>query len=118
MRKYEEPDMTNKWNIPDWLEKEIRERDKACVYCGIKFTPAQMARKSAASWEHIINDATIITRENIALCCCGCNASKGQKKLLVWLQSKYCLARGISVATVAPIVKQALDNDLEHIEGN
>ena len=104
--------MTNKWNIPDWLEKEVRERDKACVYCGIKFTPIQIARKSAASWEHIINDATIITRENIALCCCSCNASKGQKKLSVWLQSKYCLARGISLATVAPIVKQALDNNL------
>lgn len=29
--------------------------------------------------EHIINDAKIIIRENIALCCCGCNASKGQK---------------------------------------
>ena len=104
--------MANKWNIPDWLEKEVRERDKACVYCGIKFTPPQVTRKSAASWEHIINDATIITRENIALCCCGCNASKGQKKLSVWLQSKYCLARVISMTTVAPIVKQALDNEL------
>jgi hypothetical protein len=24
------------WGIPDWLEKEVRERDKACVYCGIQ----------------------------------------------------------------------------------
>jgi hypothetical protein len=104
--------MANKWSVPDWLEKEVRKRDKACVYCGIKFTPTQVTRKSAASWEHIINDATIITRENIALCCCGCNASKGQKRLSVWLQSKYCLARGINMTTVAPIVKQALDNEL------
>lgn len=104
--------MANKWNIPGWLELEVRERDKVCVYCGVEFTPVQVARKSAASWEHIINDAKIITRENIALCCCGCNASKGQKRLSVWLQSKYCLTRGISPATVAPIAKQALDNGL------
>ncbi|CAD6880362.1 hypothetical protein [Methylomonas albis] len=104
--------MTNKWNIPDWLEHEVRERDKVCVYCGVMFTPAQVSRRSAASWEHIINDAKIITRENIAPCCCGCNASKGQKQLSVWLQSKYCLIRGIGPATVAPIVKQALDSGL------
>lgn len=22
----------NRWGIPDWLEEEIRVRDKACVY--------------------------------------------------------------------------------------
>jgi len=104
--------MANKWNIPDWLEAEVRERDKACVYCGVVFTPAQVSRRSAASWEHIINDARIVTRENIALCCCGCNASKGQKQLSVWLQSKYCLTRGIGSTTVAPIVKRAIDNGL------
>jgi hypothetical protein len=104
--------MANKWNIPDWLEKEVRERDKACVYCGVVFTSAQVSRRSIASWEHIINDAKITTRENIALCCCACNASKGQKPLSVWLQSKYCSARGIGSATVAPIVKRALDNGL------
>ena len=102
--------MANKWNIPDWLEKEVRERDTACVYCGIEFTPVQVSRKSAASWEHIINDATIITRENIVLCCCGCNASKGKKPLSVWLQSKYCISRGIGSDTVAPIIKNALKN--------
>jgi hypothetical protein len=26
----------NNWGIPDWLEKEVRERDKTCVYCGIQ----------------------------------------------------------------------------------
>lgn len=29
--------MANNWNIPLNLEKEIRERDKVCVYCGINF---------------------------------------------------------------------------------
>ncbi|MCB1053069.1 MAG: HNH endonuclease [Acidobacteria bacterium] len=104
--------MANRWGIPKWLEQEVRQRDMACVYCGVKFTSANTARRSAASWEHIINDASIITRENIALCCCGCNSSKGQKQLSVWLQSEYCFNKGISPATVAPIVKQALDKGL------
>jgi hypothetical protein len=102
--------MANSWNIPDWLEKEVRERDKACVYCGVKFTSAKVSKKTAVSWEHIINDAKIITRENITLCCCGCNSSKGQKQLSIWLQSKYCKERGISPESVAPIVKQAIKN--------
>ena len=101
-----DPHMANNWNIPAWLEKEVRERDKKCVYCGIEFTSPSVARKSVASWEHIINDAKIITRENIALCCIGCNASKGQKQLSVWLQSQYCKNRGINSENVAPIVKQ------------
>ena len=102
--------MANKWNIPDWLEKEVRYRDKQCVYCGVKFTSGKISRKSVASWEHIVNDATIITRENIALCCLGCNASKGQKRLSDWLQSKYCLEKEISIDTVAPIIKNAIQN--------
>jgi len=104
--------MANNWNIPKWLEEEVRERDKCCVYCGVEFTPVTISRKSAASWEHIINDAKIITRENITLCCCGCNASKGQKQLSVWLQSKYCKEHGIGAETIAPIVKQAIERGL------
>jgi hypothetical protein len=102
--------MANNWNIPDWLEKEVRERDKSCVYCNVEFTPVKVSMKSAASWEHIINDAKIITRENIALCCCGCNASKGQKPLSIWLQSRYCKERGITFYSVAQIIKRAISN--------
>lgn len=104
--------MANNWNIPDWLEKEIRARDTVCVYCGHEFTSVKVSRKSAASWEHIINDAGIINRENIALCCCGCNASKGQKLLSDWLQTKYCQDRGITSETVAPVVKQVIERGL------
>lgn len=102
--------MSNNWNIPDWLEKEVRARDKVCVYCGCKFTSVKISKKTAASWEHIINDATIINRENIALCCCGCNASKGQKKLSDWLESKYCKEKGITPNSVVQIIKQAIKN--------
>jgi hypothetical protein len=61
-----------------------------------------------ATWEHIINDARIVTRENIALCCAGCNSSKGVKPLELWLESRYCRERGITRDTVAAIVKAAL----------
>jgi hypothetical protein len=104
--------MANNWNIPAWLEQEVRGRDNKCVYCGVEFTSSKVSKRTAASWEHIINDAKIITRENIALCCCGCNASKGQKQLSVWLQTKYCHERNITPHTVAPIIKHAIQNGL------
>lgn len=98
----------NKWNIPDWFEKEIIERDKCCIYCGVKFSQRNTHRKYKASWEHIINDASIITHENIALCCIGCNASKGSKELSEWLQTDYCKKRGIIKDTIADIAKKSL----------
>lgn len=100
--------MANNWKIPEWLENEVRARDIVCVYCGMPFVSDKNSRRSAPSWEHIINDETIITRENIALCCVGCNASKGQKLLATWLKSNYCIEHGISIDTVAPIIKQAI----------
>ena len=102
--------MANNWNIPSSLEQEIRQRDKVCVYCDIEFTSTKVSKKTAASWEHIINDAKIITRENIALCCCGCNASKGQKQLSIWLQSKYCKDKNITLENVAQVIKNAIKN--------
>ena len=102
--------MANNWNIPDWLEKDVRERDKSWVYCGIQFVESTISKKSVASWENIINDAKIITRQNIALCCRSCNASKEQKSLSVWLPSKYCKDHGITADTFAPIVKKAISN--------
>lgn len=75
--------------------------------------PARGPRKSVATWEHIINDASIVTRENIARCCVACNASKGSKKLSDWLLSNYCNVRGITKDTVADVVKRALKAELE-----
>jgi hypothetical protein len=99
----------NRWNIPDWLEKEVMERDKSCIYCGVVFGFADARFGSRPSWEHILNDAGIITRENIALCCRSCNSSKGVKVLSVWLDSPYCKKRGISRDNVAAIVRNALE---------
>ena len=95
----------NRWNIPTWLEREIILRDKCCVYCGVVFDAG-----NHPSWEHIVNDARIVTRENISLCCRACNSSKGVKPLEIWLESAYCKRRGITRETVAEVVKSALMN--------
>src|SRR5580765_7158060 len=101
----------NRWGIPEWLEREVRERDSKCVYCRIHIVESALpggSRKTVATWEHIINDARIVTRENIARCCASCNSSKGTKELSVWIESSYCKRRGIGRDTVADVVKQAL----------
>ena len=60
----------NRWGIPDWLEREVRERDR--IYCRVpmlELPERDGSRRTVATWEHIINDAQIITRDNIARCC-------------------------------------------------
>ena len=97
-------------NIPDWLERAVKDRDKSCVYCGtnmIEKMPPNGSKKSVATWEHIINDANIVTRENIARCCVACDSSKGTKRLSDWLQSSYCKKHGINKETVAEIIEKA-----------
>lgn len=79
----------NQWGIPDDIEKKVLQRDKRCVYCHCIFSKKK--RRTAASWEHIINDIKITTLENIVRCCVGCNASKSAKPLKDWFSSKYCL---------------------------
>jgi PleD family two-component response regulator len=104
----------NRRGISAWLEKEVKGRDKACIYCGIQMIeqmPSIDPRKAVATWEHIINDVSIVTRENIARCCFACNSSKGKKKLSNWMKSNYCKKRGINKDTVAEIEKQALRNE-------
>jgi len=103
----------NRWGIPKKLEEKIKARDKECVYCGVSLlekASCSGSRKHAATWEHIINDARIVTRENIARCCAGCNSSKGTKLLASWIQSDYCKKKGINHRSVADVVKKALRN--------
>jgi hypothetical protein len=99
--------LANRWNIPKWLEAEVRERDRFCIYCGLEFE-AVLGSGSLASWEHIINDARIVTRENIALCCRSCNASKGQKTLSAWLTTAYCAGKGITPTSIAEVARKIL----------
>jgi hypothetical protein len=104
----------NRWKIPDCLELEVRARDVRCIYCGVEMMGRPNAdgrRARVATWEHIINDARIITRENIALCCSACNASKGTKRLGEWLKSTYCKNRGITKNTIARVAVAALETE-------
>ena len=98
----------NRWNIPAWLEVAVIERDLACVYCRAEFKPLCSSRKTRATWEHIVNDAQIVTLRHIARCCASCNASKGAKPLSVWLDSAYCQSRGITKELVAEVVRRHL----------
>lgn len=98
----------NRWNIPEWLELEVIARDRQCIYCGVSFESAPESRGARPTWEHIVNDARIVNRENIARCCSSCNASKGAKDLGVWLGSAYCQRRGIAPESIAEVAKRAL----------
>jgi hypothetical protein len=101
-------DLANNWNIPAALESEVIDRDRRCIYCGVAFG-SDGTRKTAASWEHIVNDARIVTRDNIARCCIACNASKGTKVLAIWLKSHYCRHRGITPDTISDVARRALE---------
>ena len=100
----------NRWKISDWLERAVIQRDRACVYCGVSFEITSSQVGDRPSWEHIVNDARIITRENIVLCCRSCNSSKGSKLLEIWLESSYCKRRGISKDSVAMVVRHSLQD--------
>jgi hypothetical protein len=100
--------MANKWGIPKEVEDYVKKRDSFCVYCGVDFSINHISRKTKPTWEHIVNDIRISTKQNIALCCTSCNASKGAKLIEEWLLGNYCITKGISKETVAEVVKQAL----------
>lgn len=111
--------LMNQWGIPIRLEKEVRARDTTCIYCRVKLIdkmPPNGSRRTLATLEHIVNDARIINRENIARCCVSCNSSKGTKKLSDWLESDYCKKRGITKDTVAEVVRKGLRRR-RHVRG-
>ena len=106
----------NNWGIPEWLEREVKERDRTCIYCGIQMIERMLRRgprKNVATWEHIINDENIVSRENIARCCAACNSSKGTRNLSDWIRSSYCKEHGINRETVAEVVKKALKREMK-----
>ena len=99
--------MVNKWDIPDWLERKVRNRDKFCVYCKVRLKEHPYGHK--ATFEHIDNNG-LPTEDNIAMCCFSCNASKGTEKLLDWLGSPHCKRKKINEKTVARIVKKYISS--------
>jgi len=96
--------LSNIFGISDEVEKEIRARDKRCVFCHKKFS--RRSRTSGATIEHFNNDGPMTKKYNLAICCGGCNSSKGTKKLLAWLKTPYCRERQINEKSVAKPVKE------------
>jgi len=99
--------MSNKYGIPEEVEKEVRARDKFCVYCHIsmKAYPDAMG-SSGATIEHLNNDGPFDKKWNLAICCRGCNSSRGNMDLLDWFEMAYCIEKNINEKTVAKRVKQ------------
>ena len=97
-----------KWKIPRELALTVIERDLRCIYCNREFGEPQGPRAACASWEHIVNDESIVNLSNIALCCVGCNASKGTKPLGLWLDTKYCADRSITRQRIAAVALSSL----------
>ena len=100
----------NRWNIPDWLEREVRDRDTSCVYCRVDFDSLTATRKARATWEHIINDANIVIRENIARCC-ALQLEQGRQGSFRLAESAYCKKRGITKDAVAEVVRRHLASE-------
>ena len=97
-----------RWNTPRALAEATLARDRHCVYYHRPFEDLDGRKSGWPSWEHIVNDITVVTEENIVLCCLGCNASKGVKSLEKWLESKYCSERGITALSLGSIARKSV----------
>lgn len=100
--------MSNRWGIPNEIEKLVIKRDLFCVYCRIDFSINHESRKTKPTWEQIVNDVRISTADNISLSCTSCNASKGAKLLSNWLNSRYCISKEINQKQLQRLFKMLL----------
>jgi hypothetical protein len=99
--------MSNKYGISKRVEREIRERDKRCVYCGILMKQSPQARgASGITIEHFNNDGPFTKKYNLAICCRRCNSSKGTKGLCDWFEKSYCQEKKINKESVSEPVKE------------
>ncbi|RYE45575.1 MAG: HNH endonuclease [Hyphomicrobiales bacterium] len=97
-----------RWKIPREMALKIIRRDRRCIYCSHIFEFPVGPKARWPSWEHIVNDVSLINEANIALCCWGCNASKRARPLAAWLSSSYCRDRGIDATSVALVAQAVL----------
>ena len=87
--------MSNTYGIPEEDEKEIRARDKTCVYCrqSMKKHPRKLDA-SGPTLEHFNNDGHFDKKWNVAICCRRCNSAKEIKSC--WLGSRRLTASKIT----------------------
>src|SRR5262245_47894113 len=100
--------LSNKFGIPDQVERRLRARDTRCVYCGKPFSTD--SRGTTASIEHLDERPPFhwkdgLREEAFAICCVSCNSSRGTKTLEDWFQTASCRALRINADTVAEPVK-------------
>jgi len=111
--------MSNSFGISRKDEDELRTRDKTCVYCGkamkthAEIKAARAQRADEATIEHLNFDGPFYVRdglkkEDLVICCRGCNSSRGERRLLDWFKSDYCVSRNINKDTVAEAVTRYL----------
>src|SRR5260370_25243541 len=101
--------MSNTYGISEQDEREIRARDKKCVYCHILMKRSSRARgPSEATIEHFNNDGPFDKKHSVAICCRSCNSSRPDKSLSDWFKTSYCDDNEIKTETVAKPVKQYL----------
>jgi len=100
----------------------IRKRDKVCVYCHKSFD-LEHNQNNRSDWdtvEHLNHRSDWDSvgsyhKENkpvseiIAICCAGCNSSRGAKPLSSWFKTEYCIQKNINYDTIAEVVKQYID---------
>jgi len=99
--------MSNTYGISDEDEREVRARDKSCVYCGILMKQSPHARgASGATIEHFNNRGPLQEKYSVAICCRRCNSSKGTKRLSAWFKTPYCCEKKITAETVSKPVKE------------
>jgi len=110
--------MANKYGIPEIVENEIRRRDKTCAYCHKRMLYPYASHKpgNSATIEHFREKGPFywdedLKKEDLAICCGCCNASRGRKKLLAWFKTPYCLNGGINEKTVSLPVKKYINKN-------
>ena len=107
--------MSNRWEIPRDAELRLKQKFKACAYCGRTIKPhlGVVGRPDKATIEHLNRHPPFyrskgLQEKHLVLACAQCNSSRSDKRLTDWFASPYCLIKEINAGTVAPRVKQYL----------
>lgn len=96
--------MTNRWDRPAEIERQVRARGICRISCAADFTTSLVARGVSQNWGNIINDASRMSLEHIALFCVS-DASEGTKSLKHSLPSAYYWRRHIFLQPLTEVAK-------------
>jgi hypothetical protein len=81
------------------------------TFAEIKTTRSKLADQ--ATIEHLNRDGPFyakggLKKDDVVICCRGCNSSRRTRTLLDWFKMDYCVSRDINEDTVAEPVKEYL----------